>query len=142
MKQQTITASGTVSNDGKLLMYMGEVNQFLSLWKGAKVIISFQVISSGNSRLLVGYYLNYVVPTIKQAFWELGERRTEEATERFLREISPIACQTIPDDQGKYRHEIKEISEMSNYDLIEHIEFLKQYAAENLSCFVDDPKTY
>ena len=36
---------------------------------------------------------------------------------------------------------IKEIAEVGNAELIEHIGFIKQFAAEELNTFIEDPKT-
>ena len=35
----------------------------------------------------------------------------------------------------------KTIAEMSNAELLEHIDFIRQYAAENLYVFIEDPYT-
>ena len=88
------------------------------------------------------YYYNYVVPTFKHAIWEAGERLTDEQTERRLREFSPIMYEQTPDETtGKYETRLREISELSNAELIEHIETLKQIAAEEYNTFIDDPRT-
>ena len=123
-------------------MYMGELNALFKQWKGARIIARFMVASRGSSEALKGYYFNYVVPTFKQAIWESGERKTEQQTERFLRELSPIMYEETPDiETGKYNARLREISELSNAELIEHIDTLKQIAAEEYSVFIDDPRT-
>ena len=123
-------------------MYMGELNAFFKQWKGARIRARFMVASRGSSEALKGYYFNYVVPTFKQAIWESGERKTEQQTERFLRELSPIMYEEIPDiETGKYNARLREITELSNAELIEHIDTLKQIAAEEYSVFIDDPRT-
>lgn len=123
-------------------MYMGELNAFFKEWKGARIVARFSVASSGSSEALKGYYFNYVVPTFKQAIWDSGERKTEEQTERFLRELSPVMYEQTPDvETGQYETRLREIRELSNAELIEHIDTLKQIAAENYSVFIDDPRT-
>ena len=142
MKQREINAAGTINNDGKLAMYMGEVNQFFAKWKNARVVVSFIVSNPGTSEALKGYYFNYVVPTFQRAIWESGERKTEKDTERFLRELSPIMYEECVDmETGEYTQRIREISELDNNELIEHIETLKQIAAEEYNTFIDDPNT-
>lgn len=121
-------------------MYMGELNAFFKQWKGARIIARFMVASRGSSEALKGYYFNYVVPTFKQAIWESGERKTEQQTERFLRELSPIMYEETPDiETGKYNARLREIRELSNAELIEHIEFLKQVASEEYYIYIADP---
>lgn len=123
-------------------MYMGELNAFFKEWKGARIIARFSVASPGSSEALKGYYFNYVVPTFKQAIWDSGERKTEEQTERFLRELSPVMYEQTPDvETGQYETRLREIRELSNAELIEHIDTLKQIAAEEYSVFIDDPRT-
>lgn len=142
MKKREITATGLINNKGGLQIYMGELNQFFAMHKGARVFARFTVASPGSSAALKGYYYNYVVPTFRAGIWESGERLTEEQTERRLREWSPVMYeQTANPDTGKYDTRIREISELSNAELIEHIEHLKQLAAEEYNTFIDDPKT-
>lgn len=142
MKKREITATGTINNDGRLAMYMGEVNDFFKNWKGSRIIARFIVSSPGSSKALRGYYYNYVVPTFRHAIWEGGERMTEAKTEQFLRELSPIMYEETPDENtGKYTARLREISELSNAELIEHIETLKQICAEEYNAFIDDPRT-
>jgi hypothetical protein len=121
---------------------MGEVNEFLKLHKGERVTVRFFVAPKGSSEALKGYYFNYVVPTVRRALYETGERFTEEQTEKFLREQSPIMCVANFDTStSKYTTHIKEIAEVGNAELIEHIEFIKQFAAEELNTFIEEPKT-
>lgn len=140
MKKREITASGTINKNGGLAMYMGEINEFFQMHKSKKVIARFVVIEKEASAALKGYYFNYVVPTFKQAIWQSGERKTEEQTERFLRELSPIMYdQTVNDVTGKYESRLREISELSNPELIDHIDFLKQLASEEYYIYIADP---
>ena len=141
MKKREITATGTINNNGGLAMYMGEVNDFFKSWKGSRIVARFIVASPGSSEALKGYYFNYVVPTFKNAIWESGERKTEEQTEKFLRELSPIMYEQTPNiETGKYETRLRSVSELSNAELVEHIEHLKQIAAEEYNTFIDDPK--
>lgn len=143
MKRREISSSGTIGNDGKLRMYYGELNQFFAMHKGSRIIARFIVASPGSSEALKGYYFNYVVPTFRTGIWEAGERLTDEQTERRLRELSPVMYEQIPNiETGEYETRLRKISELSNAELIEHIEHLKQIAAEEYSIFIDDPKSF
>lgn len=140
MKKREITATGTINNNGGLAMYMGELNEFFKGWKGSRIIARFIVSSPGSSEALKGYYFNYVVPTFKHAIWEAGERLTEEQTERRLREFSPIMyVERVNEETGVYSHDLRTVADLSNAELIEHIETLKQIAAEEYNTFIDDP---
>lgn len=141
MKQREIITTGTINNKGQLKIYMGELNAFFGQWKGARVVARFTVIGSGSSEALRGYYYNYVVPTMRRAMWDAGERLTEQDTERRLRTMSPImAGEHVDFETGEYSVEVREIAELSNAELIEHIETIRQLAAEEFSVFIDDPK--
>ena len=140
MRKREITATGTINNNGGLAMYMGELNEFFKQHKGSRVIARFIVASPGSSAALKGYYFNYVVPTFKAAIWEAGERLTEEQTEQRLRELSPVMYEQTPNiDTGKYETRLRTIAELSNAELIEHIEFLKQLASEEYYLYIADP---
>ena len=131
-----------INNNGGLQMYMGELNQFFATHRGSRIIARFTVASPGSSEALKGYYFNYVVPTFRTGIWEAGERLTEEQTERRLRELSPVMYeQTLDINTGRYETRLRTIAELSNAELIEHIEHLKQIAAEEYNTFIDDPKT-
>lgn len=143
MRQTQKTVSGSINQKGGLVMYMTELNDFLKDHKGCKVVATFTVLKKEASFALKGYYFNYVVPTFKTAIWQSGERKTEQQTEYFLREISPIMYKEVVNvETGKYNNELREINELSNPELIEHIETLKQIAAEEYGVFIDDPKTF
>lgn len=130
-----------INNNGGLAMYMGELNEFFKGWKGSRIIARFIVASPGSSEALKGYYFNYVVPTFRHAIWEAGERLTEEQTERRLRSFPQLCTSSGHEETGKYSHELRTVAELSNAELIEHIETLKQIAAEEYNTFIDDPRT-
>lgn len=131
-----------ITSSGKLAMYMQELNAFAQQWKNARVIATFRVYQPGTSAALRGYYFNYVVPTMKRALWENGERKTDEQTEVWLREMSPIMYQQEADPEtGKYSTVLREIADLDNAELIEHIETIKQFAAEDFNTYIEDPNT-
>lgn len=142
MKQREINISGRITSEGKLAMYMQELNAFAKYWKNTRIVATFKVFQPGSSAALRGYYFNYVVPTMKRALWETGERKTDEQTEIWLREMSPIMYQQEADPEtGKYTTTLREIVDLYNSELIEHIETIKQLAAEDFNTFIDDPNT-
>lgn len=142
MKRLEMSATGIISSSGKLQMFMGELNGFFAQHKGERVVARFLVAPRASSAALRGYYFNYIVPMCRAAFRELGERMDEEEVEKRLREMSPEARVKVPDENtGEYNCCLKTIAEMSNAELLEHIDFIRQYAAENLYVFIDDPYT-
>lgn len=142
MKVREITICGQVTSDGRVALYMQALNDFAKRWKNTRVIATFKVFNPGTSAALRGYYYNYVVPTMKRALWENGDRKTDEQTEAWLREMSPIMYhQEVDEITGRYTTTIREISNLDNAELIEHIETIKQLAAEDFNTYIDDPNT-
>lgn len=139
MKRREITATGTINNDGRLSMFMGEVNEFFKSHRGERIFVRFSVAPRGSSEALKGYYYKCVVPTMRSAFVTTGERLTEEQTERRLRELSPVMYEETVNDCGKYESRIREISELSNAELIDHIDHIKMIAAEEFCTYIEDP---
>lgn len=147
MKRE-ISATGIINAEGGLAMYMGEVNAFFAQHKGERVFVRFMVAPRATSKAMIGYYYHYIVPTIRAALWETGDRKTEQQVEQFLREISPICYAedwNIENTEKTFRVQcntrLREISELDNTQLAEHIDTIRQFAAEELGVFVDDPKT-
>lgn len=142
MKKRKITVTGTIDNNGNLRMYMDELKQFFRMHKGCRVIAKFIVESQGSSEALKGYYYNCVVPSFQEGMWDAGERLTEEDAEIKMRELSPIMLeQEINEETGKYTTRLREISELSNAELVEYIDHLKQIAAEEYSIYIEDPQS-
>lgn len=130
--------SGRITAEGRLALCMGELNEYAARYKGQRVIVTIEPIGT-TSEAMRRYYFGYVVPTFKAAIWNAGERLTDEQTERRLRELSPIMYEQVADDCGEYSTRLRTISELTNEELSEHIETLKQIAAEEFSAYIDDP---
>ena len=142
MKQKEINILGRISSEGKLRLYIAELNAFAQQWKNTRVVATFKVYQPGSSAALRGYYFNCVVPAMKRALWETGERKTDEQTESWLREMSPIMYQQEADPEtGKYTTTIREIADLDNAELIEHIETIRQLAATDFYTYIEDPNT-
>jgi NurA-like 5'-3' nuclease len=142
MKKRKITVTGTIDNNGNLRMYMDELKQFFKMHKGCRVIAKFMIESQGSSEALKGYYYNCVVPSFQEGMWDAGERLTEEDAEIKMRELSPIMLeQEFNEETGKYTTRLREISELSNAELVEYIDHLKQIAAEEYSIYIEDPQS-
>lgn len=133
MKPTKISESGLIGNDGRLRMPMDRVNAFFEAHKGERVVVRFEAATPGSSELQLAYYFNYVVPTVQTALWETGERLTEKQVDLWLRQ----RCGSCYNDYGG----LLEARQMSKTDFSEFLEWLKQFAAENLYVYIEDPKT-
>ena len=133
MKADKISESGIVGQDGRLRMPMDRLNAFFAEHKGERVVVRFEAAAPGSTAAQLAYYFNYIIPTIQTALWETGERKTERQTDVWLRE----QCAVCTSGWG----DLMEAGQMSKTDFSEFLEWLKQFAAENLSVYIDDPRT-
>lgn len=133
MKAEKISESGIVGTDGRLRMPMDRLNAFFAEHKGERVVVRFEAAAPGSTAAQLAYYFNYIIPTIQTALWETGERKTERQTDVWLRE----QCAVCTSGWG----DLMEAGQMSKTDFSEFLEWLKQFAAENLSVYIEEPRT-
>ena len=148
MKADKISESGRINESGQLLMPMDRVNAFFKANKGKRVVVRFEAAEPGTTAAQLAYYYNYIVPTIQKALYETGERMNEKKVDEWLRQQCPSIFETfIPptEEQAKQGYlgctEIKGIRDLSVSEMSEFLDWLKQFAAENLSVYIEDPKT-
>ena len=128
-----LSESGIITDNGQLRLPMDRLNAFLAANKGKRVVVRFEAAEPCSSELQLAYYFNYIVPTIQTALWETGDRRTEKQVDLWLRQ----QCASCYNDYGG----LLEARQISKPDFSDFIEWLKQFAAENLYVYIDDPRT-
>ena len=128
-----ISESGIITYNGQLRLPMDRLNAFFAANKGKRVVVRFEAAEPGSSELQLAYYFNYIVPTIQTALWENGDRRTEKQVDLWLRQ----QCASCYNDYGG----LLEARQISKPDFSDFIEWLKQFAAENLYVYIEDPRT-
>lgn len=133
MKADKISESGIITNNGQLRLPMDRLNAFFAANKGKRVVVRFEAAEPGSTELQLAYYFNYIVPTIQMALWENGDRRTEKQVDLWLRQ----QCASCYNDYGG----LLEARQISKPDFSDFIEWLKQFAAENLYVYIEDPRT-
>ena len=143
-----ISESGIIGKDGQLRMPMDRLKEFFAANKGKRVVVRFEAAEPGSSELQLAYYFNYIVPTIQTALYELGERMNEKKVDEWLRQQCPSIFETfIPPTKEQAKQgsfgctETKGIRDLSVLEMSDYLDWLKQYAAENLSVYIEDPKT-
>lgn len=132
MKADKISESGIITTDGALRIPMDRLNAFFAANKGKRVVVRFEAAEPGSTELQLAYYFNYIVPTIQTALWETGDRRTEKQVDLWLRQ----QCASCYNDYGG----LLEARQISKPDFSDFIEWLKQFAAENLYVYIEDPR--
>ena len=128
-----LSESGIITDNGQLRMPMDRLNAFFAANKGKRVVVRFEAAAPGSTELQLAYYFNYIVPTIQTALWENGDRRTEKQVDLWLRQ----QCASCYNDYGG----LLEARQISKPDFSDFIEWLKQFAAENLYVYIEDPRT-
>lgn len=132
---QKISETGIVGADGKLRLPMDRVNGFLAGHKGERIIAVFYAAGRDATELQQGYFYNYVLPTVQEAFHKLGDRLSEDVVESFLFEQYPGIFRTADGSRAAQGREL------NREQMGEFLDWLKQYAAENLDVYIEDPKT-
>ena len=128
-----ISESGIITDNGQLRLPMDRLNAFFAANKGKRVVVRFEAAEPGSTELQLAYYFNYIVPTIQTALWGNGDRRTEKQVDLWLRQ----QCASCYNDYGG----LLEARQISKTDFSDFIEWLKQFAAENLYVYIEDPQT-
>lgn len=138
MKPNSISETGVIGTDGKLRLPMDRLNQFFADNKGKRIFVRFESQEPGSSAALLAYYYNYVVPTVRQAMKELGERMDEKRTDAWI-------LKNYPGDKSESNiglgENVEEGRYLTQWQMIDMLEWLKQFAAENLNVYIEDPKT-
>lgn len=138
VKTDRISEAGVITADGVLHIPMDRLNACFAEHKGERVIAKFYFAVPGSTEAQRAYYYNYVVPTIQQAFRETGERKTESNVDHFL-------IDEYPGDKSESQIglgvDVTEARHLNQSQMSDFLEWLKQYAAENLSVYVEDPRT-
>lgn len=135
MKSDKISESGIIGPNGQLRMPMDRLNAFFAEHKGERVVVRFEAAAPGSTALQLAYYYNYIVPTITVALLETGQRMTDEWTDRYLIQEYPGELRTQDGQLVLYGRQLTK-TQMSEF-----LEWLKQFAAENLYVYIEDPKT-
>lgn len=128
-----ISESGMIGQDGRLRLPMDRLNAFFAANKGQRVIVRFEAAAPGSTAAQLAYYFNYIVPTIQTALLETGDRRTEKQVDLWLRQ----QCGSCYNDFGG----LLDARQMDQRDFSDFLEWVKQFAAENLYVYIEDPKT-
>ena len=103
-----------------------EMRDFLRRNKGRRIIVTLEAHDKGSTPAQLAYYRLKILPDLQEAFRKLGNRMTIEDVEELM--------------LSEYYKQIR-IPELDKEDMSDWIDFLKQYAAENLFTFIDDYRT-
>lgn len=141
MRVNSIYATGIVTADGKLSMYMGALNDFFSTHRGERVIASFEAVPLGSRAAMIRYYMGCVVPEVRKALAQEGTIMSKGDTDYFLRRKCPL-CWDEREEGGKFVvTRIKEVDELDRDTMGWFLEWTRKWCAENHYLIIEDPKT-
>lgn len=138
MKMDKISEFGFVGADGRMRLPMDRIDYYLMQHKGERLIVRFEAAASGSSKLQQAYYYNYIVPAVVEALYEQGTRKSEKNVDRWL-------VEQYPGDKSESEMglgvDVAEARYLSKAQMSDFLDWLKQFAAENLDVYIEDPKT-
>lgn len=136
---EQIVQTGTTTSSGELLLPMGELNEWLAEHKNCRIIATFAAVPRGTSKALTAYYYGYIVPAIKEGYKRTGLHLTQMDTELRIREAAPMMWDEMFKD-GRYIRRLRGLSELSAVEMQQYFEYIRQWAAENLYTYIEDPR--
>ena len=134
----TISESGIIGMDGRLRMPMDRLNAEFARHKGMRVVMRLEFAEQGSSAAQQAYYRNYILPTIREALRKIGERKSEKMVDKWLVEQYPGDKSESEIGLGV---DVTEARNLSRSQMSDFLDWLKQFAAENLETYIEDPST-
>lgn len=138
MKADKISESGLIGKDGKLRLPMDRLNAWFASHPGERITVRFEAAPQHSTAAQTAYFYNYIVPTVANAFYEQGTRMSEKNVDKWL-------VSQYPGDKTEQvlgiGEPITEAREFDKNQMSDFIDWLKQYAAENLNVYIEDSKT-
>lgn len=135
---EKISESGYISDNGLLRLPMDRLNAFFAANKGKRVIVNIEAATPGSSELQLAYYYNYVVPAIVVALFEQGTRMSAYAVDKWLVEQYPGEKDERNLGLGT---DVTKAHQMDKQQMSDFLDWLKQFAAENLYVYIEEPRT-
>ena len=128
--EKEIKLTAYINNKGQLKMYEQDNKQlkmFAAKYPGQKAILSMVVYDPQTKLGLIAYYKTVIVDAWIKANYDSGNVVFELKAESQLNNISPFTNK---------KEKTYEIHELTREQIIFHIEYIKQYLAENFSYVV------
>lgn len=138
MRVRNKTLMGRIGENGELNLHWDALKEFLSSHKGKVAIVRVELVAVEPTEKTRNYFFGYIIPELKNAFMENGEHLTKEETYNKIRGLCPLF---IREDrvEGKWKRRIVEFEELDQAEANEAIDWIIQFAAENLYTPLDPP---
>ena len=134
MNKHEIRESGVIDAKGNMLLPMDRLTAFFLANKGKRIVVCFEAAEHGSTAAQQSYYYKYVLPTIVDAYREQGTRMTAHDVDKQLLWLYPGDLIT-PEHYIPTRADQLDVTQMNDF-----LEWLKQFAAENLNVYIEDPR--
>lgn len=131
----------TQVNNGVLQKkYSTLIKDCIQEFEGKKVTIIIEQTRRKRSNQQNRFYWGCVIPIIKEALYNLGEKLTNEEVHdlikfKFLKYDKPI------NEDGLFITKIKSTSELTKSEFMELISEIQQWSSEYFNCIIPDPNT-
>lgn len=88
-------ATGLTDKAGQLKITNNkELMEFCRLNPNMRAVVTVEVFDRQCSKAQIGYIRNYILPTVQRKLNDLGDRKTINEVEEFVKSISPITSQS------------------------------------------------
>lgn len=137
MRVQKQTLTKRISKDGRLVIDSPELQEFARQHPNRACVIRVELLPIPPSQKVLSYYWQYIIPTVQRALYDMGDSKTMEQTDRWLRSLAPV----MRDEQWtgeKLRSRVMELDEIDSAEFCEYIEWIKEFGAENLDCYIEE----
>lgn len=130
---------GRIQDNGEIQCRWEVMQEFLKMHKGKVAILRVSIQPTEASEKTTNYFFGYIIPELKGAFMGEGEHLDKSQTYDRVRELCPLFHREEREN-GKWRKRIVEWEELSQEECNEVIDWVVQWAAENLYCVLDLPR--
>ncbi len=131
---------GKTDDKGNMLLCMDEMKDFLKKFPKKRLIINLTVLEDENFPAMIGLYYKFIIPAVQKGFYEEGTRYNKKEVEELLMEISPITNK-YKHNGTEYINEILKFEDLPIHEAVEHIDYIKEWAAINLHVYIPDSIT-
>lgn len=138
MRLRRKTIVGKIDSKGDLNAPWQVLQDFCSMHKDRGIILRAEILSKEPSEKVKAYYFGYILGEVREALMQTyGERFTKSQTDEWLRKQCPLFIEETR-EKGEWKVRLKEFEELDPAEANEAIEWIFQFASENLNLILDD----
>ena len=140
MRLRRKTIVGKITPTGELNAPWQVLTDFCSMHKDRGVILRAEILPKEPSEKSKNYFFGYIINELREILWQTyGERYTKEQTYDWIRRQCPLFLHEEREN-GEWRVMLKEFEELDSAEVVEVIDWIMQYVAENFNEILEEPK--